>query len=207
MAYGASNQILDASEAVGKNTNSIMEGWVDRGPWQYYDTVIGAAGTALAASYSMFSIAVGQFNPATNLPQTKLNTNMVRGNQFAPPRCLLLFSLGIYFSSAMLKSDIDLIMDNCLIEFKIDEKTFHEGPMYNYPGGAGLTGVSTNNGESVYTNGVPTPFGSRRYDEWSKYIAPLQQFSLNVNFYNIVTPTGAVRFQATLDGLTDRSVQ
>lgn len=210
-AYGPNGQIMSASEAQGKNTNSIMAGWVDRGPYQYWDTVLTATGTPLASSYSMFSIPIGQPNPFNgNAANTKLITNMVRGNQFPPPRCLLLMQIGFYFSSRMIKSDIDLVLDNCYMEFRIDDKIFHEGQLWQYPGGAGLMGVTTNNGESVYTLGLPTPAATRRYNAWSKYIAPLQQFSMTITFPGTpptMTGPAGLYMPVYLDGLTDRSVQ
>jgi hypothetical protein len=218
MAYGNNNQILDGQESRGKNTNAIMAGWIDRGPWQYWDTVDnggsttpGAPGQPVASTYSVFSVYIGQQNPLTNLTKTKLETNMVRGNQFPPPRCLLLMQLGIYFSSQMLKSDIDKILDGCYLEFRIDEKIFHEGQPWQFPAGVGLTGVTTQNGESVYTNGLVSPCFTRRYDAWSKYIAPLQQFSLNIIFPG-TPPTMSslgpgIYMPIFMDGLTDRSVQ
>jgi hypothetical protein len=217
MAYGPRNQILDSGEAQGRNTNAIMAGWVDRGPWQYWDTIDSAAGLAgapgqpLAQQYNVFSVYVGQQNPLTNLPKTKLETNMQRGNQFPPPRCLLLMQLGFYFSSRMIKSDIDAILDNSIAEFRIDDKVFHEGQIWQFPAGVGLAGVTTQTGESVYTNGLPSPEFTRRYGSWSKYIAPLQQFSLLLTFYGTPPTMSAngvgIYMPIFMDGLTDRSVQ
>jgi hypothetical protein len=215
MAYGG---VLDASEAQGKNTNSIMADWVDRGPWQYWDTVDngggttpGAPGIAVATQYSAFSVPIGAQNPLTGLTKTKLETNMVRGNQFPPPRCLLLIQIGFYFSSRMLKTDIDAILDGSYMEFRIDDKIFHEGQLWEFPAGAGLSGLSTNFGESVYTLGLPSPVYTRRYDEWAKYIAPLQQFSMVINFPGtppVMSALGpGIYMPIILDGLTDRSVQ
>jgi hypothetical protein len=121
-----------------------------------------------------------------------------------------LVQIGFYFSSRMTKSDIDLILDNCWQEFRIDDKIFHEGQLWQFPGGAGLMGVTTQNGESVYTNGIPSPRFTRRYDAWSKYIAPLQQFSMLITFSGVApTMTGpaGIYMPIYLDGLTDRSVQ
>lgn len=210
--YGPQGQIMSAQEAQGKNTNSIMQGWVDRGPWQYWDTVTGLAGAALATTYSPFSVQIGQQNPlVAGATKNKLNTNMVRGNQFPPPRCLLLIAIGFYFSSQMLKSDIDLVLDNCWVEFRIDDKIFHEGQLWQFPAGAGLAGVSTQTAQSVYTNGLPAPCFTRRYDAWSKYIAPLQQFSMLITFQGTpptMSALGAGLYLVPfLDGLTDRSVQ
>jgi hypothetical protein len=210
--YGPQGQIMSAQEAQGKNTNSIMQGWVDRGPWQYWDTITGLAGAALASTYSPYSVQIGQQNPlVAGATKNKLNTNMVRGNQFPPPKCLLLIQIGFYFSSAMLKSDIDLWLDNCWMEFRIDEKIFHEGQLWQFPGGAGLQGFTTNAGESGFTLGLPSPVFTRRYDAWSKYIAPLQQFSMLITFQGTPPTMSAIGTGAYvvtyLDGLTDRSVQ
>lgn len=216
-SYGPNGQIMSSAEAQGKNTNAIMAGWVDRGPWQYWDTLDsastlpGAPGQPLPSSYSPFSVQIGGQNPLTGTTKTKLETNMVRGNQFPPPRCLLLIQIGFYFSSRMLKSDIDSILDNCWVEFRIDDKIFHEGQIWQFPGGAGLMGVTTNSGESVYTLGMPSPRFTRRYDAWSKYIAPIQQFSMLIQFQGTPPTMSAngpgIYLPIFLDGLTDRSVQ
>lgn len=210
--YGPKGQIMSAQEAQGRNTNSIMAGWVDRGPWQYWDTITADAGSTLDQTYSPFSVPIGAQNPLTGTTKTKLQTNMVRGNQFPPPRCLLLISIGFYFSSDVAKTDIDAILKSCYMQFKIDDKIFHEGLLWLFPAGGGLTGVSTQNGESVYTNGIPSPAFTRRYDSWSKYIAPLQQFSMEIIFENPPTMSGTegdpgLNMVIVLDGLTDRSVQ
>ena len=218
MAYGYSfgpqGQIMSSSEAQGRNTNSIMSGWIDRGPWQYWDTITAIGGTALSSTYSPFSVPIGAQNPLPGSPtlKTKLQTNMVRGNQFPPPRCLLLISIGFYMSSKMAKVDIDAVLDSCYMEFRIDDKIFHEGQLWQFPPGAGLSGVTTQNGESVYSIGVPAPCYTRRYDSWSKYIAPLQQFSMNITFNTPPTMSGdsgseGLYMVTFLDGLTDRSVQ
>ncbi len=212
MAYTpGSSQILSAQQAQGRNTNSIMEGWIDRGPWQYWDTAITFTGVQLAQTYSLFSIPIGAVNPFNgNVANTKLITNMRAVNNFPPPRCLLLNAIQFYFSSQMIKSDIDLVLDGSYFEFKIDDKIFHEGQLYNYAGGAGLMGVSTQNGEEAWTNGFPAPQATRRMDDWSKYIAPLQSFYLNLYFPGTPpTMTGplGLYMKVTLDGLTDRSVQ
>jgi len=119
--------------------------------------------------------------------------------------------LGFYFSDQMLKSDIDLIFDSCYCEFRIDDKIFWEGQLWQFPAGFGLTGVTTQTGQSAFQNGIPAPQFSRRYGEYSKYIAPLQQFSLNIIFPS-TPPTFSAngvgwRMWCLLDGLTDRAVQ
>lgn len=198
----------------GKDVNAVMAGWVDRGPWQYWDRVRGTQGAALQGNYSVFSVPIGQVDPITTLQKTKLDTNMQRGNQFPPPRCLVLMQLGFYFSSKTLKADIDNLMDAAYIEFRIDDKIFMEGPLYLFPAGCGLAGVSSQTSESVFTNGIPTPAATRRYGDYAKYIAPIQQFSLNILIPGTpptltATADGGVGLDllCILDGLTDRAVQ
>jgi hypothetical protein len=212
-----------------RDINSIMAGWVDRGPWQYWDTVRSAPSTQLQAQYNAFATPIGQGDPYYgNTAKTKLITNMLRGNQFPPPRCLVIMQVGFYFSSQMGKSDIDLIMDNAEIEVRIDDKIYMEGQIWEYPAGVGLAGVTTQTSQSVYTNGLPSLEATRRYGEYSKYIAPLQQFSMVINFFGTpptlgsntvngggvggtiaapTAPTVAMYLVPFFDGLTDRSVQ
>lgn len=194
--------------------NSIMAGWVDRGPWQYWDTMSATAGTQLATSYSVFAVPIGQVDPNTGVVKTKLQTNMQRGNQFPPPRCLVLQQLAFYFASTMIKADIDAILNACYIEFRIDDKVYFEGQMWQFPAGVGLTGQSTKTNESAWVNGIPMPQATRRYGDYSKYIAPLQQFSLTVIFPGTpptmtTTANGGAGMLLLpfMDGLTDRAVQ
>jgi hypothetical protein len=225
MAYAGTTNVPSAAMAAGRNTNSIMQGFVDRGPWSYWDDLYFPNATQLPTQIAAFTIPIngtnnlGAVGGATNgVAKTKLQTNMVRGNQFGPPRCLLLFAIGFQFSSDFLKADIDKIMNSCYIEFKIDEKVFHEGWLADFPAGGGLSGVSVNSGESAWVNGLPSPRFQRRYADWAKYIAPEQQFSLVLNFGGggIAAPTlgtGSTsinypgNLRVVLDGLTDRSVQ
>jgi hypothetical protein len=202
--------------AMGRNTNAFVPNMVDEEPALYWDTLLTASGTILSAQYNTFSIPIGTPNPFNgNVPNTKLQTNMQKANEFPPPRCLLLKAIQFQFSSQMVKADIDKVMDGAYIEFKISDKIFFEGMFADFPGAGGLMGVTTNNGESVYTNGFPAPQASRRYGSWAKYIPPLTRFTLNV-FFNgsntggtIPTLTGPVGLymRVVLDGISALPVQ
>jgi hypothetical protein len=216
---------------VGRNTNAFVANTVDQEPYLYWDAgcLTAVAGAQLFGTYFAFSIPIGQPNPAlptvggNNQTQTKLQTNMQTGNQFPPPRCLLLNAICFQYASNMLKADIDAIENGAYFEFKIADKIFYEGYLRDCPAGAGLQGVSTNNGESVYTNGWATPAGRRTFGSWSKYIPPLTRFSLNIIFNgsnNIVggnatpptmTASGSggtgMNIRIVLDGITALPVQ
>lgn len=214
--YGPQGQIMDAAQAAAaKNTNAIMADWVDRGPWQYWDTVVFTGGAQVSQTYSPFSIPIGQPDPnAGNAIKTKLQTNLQRGNQFPPPKCLLLMAIGFWFDPTWTKADIAKILNACYMQFKIDDKVFHEGLLWEFPPGAGLGGFTQNSGDAAFNLGLPAPQYQRRYGEWSKYIAPLQQFEMALIFGGggVAVPTVGTQGQnqymvVALDGLTDRSVQ
>lgn len=196
----------------GRNTNAVMPNVVDRGPWFVWDTVQVAAAGTVVSQYNLFSTPIGQPNPWTNNSQkTKLQTNMTNSNQFSPPKCMLVRRLGFYMSSRMLKGDIDLIWDNCYMEFKIDDKIYHEGQLYKFPPGAGMSGLTTQSGIGAFNNGLPSIAYCVDFGDWAKYIAPLQNFTLNIFFPGTLPtmdPNGVGWYQPTfIDGLNDRPVQ
>lgn len=196
----------------GQDINSIMGGWVDRGPWKYWDTwtnPVASPTVAVPPSIDFFTVPIGQLDVYTGLRKTKLQTNMVRSGQFAPPRCLVLMQIGVQIVSTDVKADIDKVFNNCYLEFKIDDKIFYEGFLWMFPSGTGYTGSQNQAGtDQWFNNGFPAPQATWRSPEFAKYIAPIQQFSLVFHFPG-TAPTLANSFSIVtfLDGLTDRSVQ
>jgi hypothetical protein len=217
--------------------NSIMGGYVDRGVWQYYDTLKLAPGATVANQYSFYSTAVNQPDPYNgNIAKTYVETNILTANQFNPPRDMIMKALCFYVLTDARLYDINQVFKHSYFEFKIDEKIFFQGPMAFQPSGIGITGFSTQTSESSWTNGVANVYATRRFGDYSKYIAPLQRFSLIVYFpetqnnaYNSNLPaiqTAAGQSGSALptlltagqggnglwlmpyiDGLTDRAVQ
>ena len=229
-------QALTATQAAGMNINSIFGSFKDRGAWPYYDTIyldLGSGGTqgAVSSQYTPFSVPVGSLDPVTQVNKTRVQTNMISaGNQygFGATRCLILMAIGFQFSSFLNKSDVDLIMNNCFMQFQIAEKVFYEGTLDLWPGGFGLYGVSTQTGEETWTNGIANPHCMRRFGiEYGKYIAPTVPFTLTITFptnqptltgFNGSSTPGAILNPANshycapimkiiLDGTTDREIQ
>lgn len=195
------------------NINSVMDGWVDRGPWRYWDKVNVPTGTAIPTTLNPFSVPIGGQDPITSTQKTKYDTNMQRGNQFPPPRCLVMRRLMLQFDPRMLLVDINAILGQFVLEFKIDDKIFWEGHLTEFPSGFGLTAATTATGQAVWQNGFPGGLGyTLDYGDYAKYIAPQQQFSMRI-YTETAVPTlstlGTVGWSmfAFIDGLTDRSVQ
>lgn len=239
--FGPRGQIYSGAQAAellgsGYDINSLMAGWVDRGAWTYYDRVIqplsgngstyGGAAGVLAQTYTPFSVGLNKADAITGINKTKNWTNLPNSGQFNPPRCLVLQRLGVYFEPTMLLADIELFLQNAFFEFKIDDKIFFEGLLEFHPAGMGLNGYSTQTGQAVWTNGIPTPHATRSFGNYAKYIAPLQNFSFTVTLPSAIAvtlaganPGGAPTLTTAnnggsglnavflMDGLTDRSVQ
>lgn len=186
--------------------NAVLGGFVDRGIWYYYDTATVAQAASTGTQISFFAIPQGP-------TKSKLLTNMTLGNQFPPPRCLIMDNLGFYFNSNVIKPDVDLIVNNCYCEFRIDDKIFFEGHLWRYASGYGIVGTSTQTGESAWNIGKADITANLRFGQYSKYIAPQQLFSLVLNFPTAQTLTATadggvgIGLIAMIQGLTDRSVQ
>jgi hypothetical protein len=204
--------------------NSLMAGWVDRGPWTYYDTIFAINGVALSQTYNPFGIKQGGVDPVTQAAKTKLQTNMPDNGTFGATRCLILMQIGFTFPSFMTKANIDLLMNNLYLEVKIADKIFFEGLLETYASGAGLMGVSTQTGEETWTLGLPIPMATRRYERYAKYIAPLipvtwtltTAISTTLTLPTATTTPGSITngnnqcipiMRTIMDGLTDRVVQ
>ena len=222
-SYGNGGFTPAAGTPASYNINSVMKGWVDRGKWVYYDTYSQVAGTAVASQIRMFQLQMGATDPNLSVVKTKLQTNMVNSGVFNPPRALILDQIGFMFvgpyvsgttaGAQTILADILAFVNSGYFEFFIDGKVFFEGRLEFHPPGYGVTGFSTNSNEESWGLGVVSPHATYSFDVFAKYIAPLQNFGLNIYFPmggTLPTPQSAgkgITLVALLKGLTDRSVQ
>lgn len=169
--------------------NSLLGGIVDRKKWYWYDTLkLAPGGQTVTTPYNFFATPQGQPDPYNNnAVKTPLETNLVgQGGQFSSPYDMVLTNIGFYFASDNRIYDINQICKYAYFEFKILEKTFFKGHLWRHPPGAGFTGMSTQQSESVWNNGVPDPGAIYYFGQWSKYIPPLTSFSLTLQFFETV---------------------
>lgn len=189
--------------------NSVVGGVVDRRPWQYWDTwtnPLASPTVAVPSEIALFTVPINQLDVYTGLRKTKLQTNMTASGQFVAPECLILQQIGIYICAGNTKAAIDQFFENCYMEFRINQKIFFEGQPWQFPSGTGYTGTPTSTTD-YWVNGFPAPQATRRAGPFSKYIAPLQPFSLKFIFPG-TPPTMATAFKLVvfLDGLADTAV-
>ena len=139
----------DKIKRLGRNQNPIVPGVADLVNWFYYDTAVTiAAGAATAAQYMFYTTPIGG-------TKTKTQTNMEQVSRLPDPYVFNATHLGLYFGSNMNKLDIDLLLANGYIEFRVGDKVYAEGPMQFFPGGAGLTGSGNIASTSAWVNGQP----------------------------------------------------
>lgn len=209
------SQLPNSQINLGPNPNAVLGGVVDRRPWRYWDTFTWpttSPTTALPSEIALFTVPMQQTDLyVTTLRKTKLQTNMTKSGEFAAPECLLMQQISIYLcqGSGNTKVNIDQFFENCWMEFKINNKIFWEGLPWMFPAGLGYMGTPAiaNTADQNWTNGFPAPQAAWRAGTFSKYIAPLQPFSLRF-FFPGTAPTMATNFKLVvfLDGLADTSV-
>lgn len=214
-------QAIPLTGAGAVDINALIKGMVSRDVWTYYYTLNITAGTQVASNYSLFNAVAGQIDPYNaGVTLTKVQTNMPSQAQqgFAAPRDLVLDSIGYSFASNTRLADQNNFVVNCYFEFKILDKIFFEGPLTLFPSGTGLMGFSDITGEGVWQNGEVSVHNRKRFGDFSKYIAPLMQFSCIIYFpatanqFTLLasgSPTfgNGISLRVDLNGLTDRPVQ
>jgi len=133
-----------------RNQNPIEEGRADIVPWVLYDRLFTNSSTTTAVEYDFFTTPVGgaKYYQDTNLQQV---------SQLPNPQHFNTLSLQFYFSSQMQVSDIGKFLDTYYCQFWIGDKVYAQGPLSQFPSGAGITGFTTQTNTFAFTNGFPSP--------------------------------------------------
>jgi hypothetical protein len=165
------------------DVNSLIAQMVDRTPWQWYDTLKFAPGAQLTNSYTLFQSQKGAQDVYNgNQVKTFCETNMLTGGMFTAPHDLLLKQIGFEIVHDGTLYDIIQVFKYSYFELTIDEKVFYRAPLEFHPPGVGLYGVTTRTTVGVFTNGIPNPYATRRFGDFSRYIPPLMAFNVTVYF-------------------------
>ncbi len=183
-ATGAGRPIPVDPSTGNVDINALIGMMVDRRKWYYYDTLKLAPGSTVQNQYSFFNVPLRSPDPnVTGTPaKTELETNMRSQGMFNPPYDLILNNLGFYFLIGNRLYDMAQVCNYSWFEFKILEKTFFMGHLWRHPPGAGISGNSTRTSESAWNNGLPEPGAIYHFGNFAKYIPPMVNFSLTLNF-------------------------
>lgn len=170
--------------------NALIGQMVDRRKTYVYDTLTLVPGAVVTSTpYRFFQTPIGQPDPynGSNV-KTELDTNMRSTGFFNPPYDMIVNNLGFLFHPDNDLYDIEQVMNMGWFEFKILEKTMWMGHLWRHPPGAGINGFSAVSGQQVWNNGIPEPGAIWYFGDFKKYIPPMVNFSLTLNFpetYNL----------------------
>lgn len=234
-----SGQAIPVTPQGNIDINALIAQTVDRRKKYFYDQLTLTPGTTVSNSpYGFFSTALNQPDPNNgNIAKTMLQTNCTPpAGQFNPPYDLIIMNLGFMFYQDNRLYDIMQIVKGGWFEFKILEKVMWNGNLLRNPPGMGISGYSTQTSESAWNNGIPEPGSIWYFGNYMKYIPPLVNFTLTLNFpqtqnnyYNSALPANliansasgtalptllaanqggnGIQLQAILNGLSDGPVQ
>jgi len=175
--------------------NALIGQTLDRRKMYFYSTFRLAPGATVSAQpYRMFNAKVGDADQYFgNQVLTYVETNMESAGMFNPPYDCIVDNLMFKFAEDNRLFDILQISKMAYMEFYILQKWMWQGHLWRHPAGAGVSGYSTQAGESSWVNGVPEPGSIWYFGNFKKYIPPLVNFKLILNFpetygqfYNLV---------------------
>lgn len=184
---GQGTQIPMTSNAAGQPTidiNALVGQLVDQRKDYVYDTLTLAPGaTVTSQPYRLFQVPIGQPDPYNgNQTKTEIETNMRSQGQFSAPYDFILNNLGFYFVVGTDVFDIGTICNMSWFEFKILQKQQFMGRLERHPPGMGISGMTTASSQQNWLNGIADPKAIWWFGDWKKYIPPLTNFSLNIQF-------------------------
>lgn len=187
--------------------NPVVPDMADIQPWFYYDRAVVAAATATPSTILFFS------SPMSGT-KTKLDTNLQQAGRLPDPKHFLCTSIRFIPLPNMAAADIIAMIANYWVEFFIGDKTFAEGHIDLYPGGAGLYGATATTGvtNSFTDNGYPNPMA---VNDWGldRALHILQGQSFGVKLISPAPPTmtagpgTGLNLRCVLDGVLFREVQ
>lgn len=129
-----------------RQTNPIAPNQADIVKWVLYDRFIFAAGTTVPNNFKFFTQPIGTNN------KTKIDTNMDQVQRLADPLWFNTEGVGFFFLPNVADADLTAFINSEFMEFWVGQKTYLEGPIQVFPGGAGLWAAG---GNTVISNGVP----------------------------------------------------
>lgn len=223
VAMPTENDIAKVQESLAASpwAGSAAAGYVNRLSHADYDLLNVPAGQRIPERAYMFSQPIGSLLPgvcadcgshrfASSDYKTLLCTNMYRANQFPPPESRAVERLIFLFSPLMLKEDRDQLISKSYWEFRLGDKIVGRAPMAWSPVEGELTDLFEFDGKMPKRIGRnEQKLSPGQYVHLAKplYIAPIQQFSLELATPEPFIAKGDINMYCLLDGTGDFAVQ
>lgn len=188
-----------------REQNPIEPNRADILPWFLYDRLKQTTASVTLSEYDFFTTPIGG-------TKTKQDTNLEQTSRLSDPQHFNTLGLRMYFSSIMLLADVVTILDNYYIEFWIGQKVYAEGPLSQFPAGAGIYGFAgTGDLAGAYTNGLPSPQATVDFrigdSNIGHHILQGQTFKVKLLTNTTFTLVGTFNVLCTLEGILSRGVQ
>jgi hypothetical protein len=151
------NDYLQKAKRMHRGSNPIAANQADIVYWVIYDRYFVVAGGTMPGKWTYFQVPIGQniTTSGNTYSKTKQDTNLTQVSTLEAPQWMNTIGMGVYFSSQMIKPDIDCILDNTYLEYWVTAKIYAEGSLQLFPAGAGLYGMSDQTGQAAWQNGWP----------------------------------------------------
>ncbi len=175
--------------------------WIDDHLW-----ATGQAGTNQSADLQIFTSGRGRQLPGTTSTANDYQVYVPEPGRMPTGWEMLVFGISCDFAPAITLADIQDVMNKTLLEFWILGKVYSQAPMQMYPGGGGITGVTTNNAVASYVNGVAAVGAVRQFLVPHK-IAADESYFCKYRFPAALSLGATQNIRTVLRGLIKRSVQ
>jgi len=135
-----------------------------------------------AGSYLFFATPVGVSGETQGFPtgfeMTTNETNSDTANSTPQGKGYKIWQEGVAFNMEALSEDIEQILDSGALAYQVQgaQFTLRKGPLRGWPGGEGVSGFTSTQGQESAHNGIADPRAMRTL-KFARVIKPLQNFN------------------------------
>lgn len=167
-----------------------------------YDTVTLATGATVNQNATSFFT-----NVKASSGKTLADTNLQRDSELADPEMFAIRAISLHFDSNIALADLQAIFKLFAFQLTVGKKPLLTVPLYRFPAGGGIAGITTATSTTVLQNGEPT-FQSFRALAVPIVIPPGVNFFANfVGGSHVLTGAAGMRCQCLFSGLYAKGVQ
>jgi hypothetical protein len=144
-------EFFKAAKRRVRRQNPIAPNQADIVKWVIYDRFQFAASTTIPNNFKFFTVPNGNNN------KTKVDTNMDQVQRLPDPLWFNTEGIGFFFGPLTAPIDLSNFLATEFMEYWVGQKTYLEGPVQCFPGGAGIWAnlASPTASASVLSNGLP----------------------------------------------------
>jgi hypothetical protein len=145
-----------------------------------YDTVYQASSTQSAGTEkNFFRDLSNKYYDATNFTTAR---RLPAGEEMIVDR-LWCYVKTCYGNTLILPADFKKICENAYVKFQINRKDVGEGPLFMFPSGYGLTGMTNENNQGIFAIGVPSTAAAAKLKR-EQYVTSDHDLDAVIKYYD-----------------------